>query len=218
MEVQVTAAASAFITGLFERQPHLEPCRASLTEAAAILIDCFPRGGKLLVCGNGGSAADSEHIVGELMKGYRSVRPLGPEPAAALTREFPGEGASLAAKLQGALPAISLVSQVSLTSAVANDVGAEMVFAQQVFGYGRPGDVLLAISTSGNALNVLNAVRVARAFGLRSIALTGTGGSLGALCDLSIAAPGTDTAAIQENHMRMYHALCGAVEAELFPQ
>jgi D-sedoheptulose 7-phosphate isomerase len=218
LENRMTAAASAFIAGLFERHPHLEPCRASLTEAAEVLIDSFRAGGKLLVCGNGGSAADSEHIVGELMKGYRSLRPLGPERAAALGRYFPGEGAALAAKLQGALPAISLVSQVSLTSAVANDVGAEMVFAQQVFGYGRPGDVLLAISTSGNAANVLNAVRVGRAFGLRCIALTGTGGALGRLCDPSVAAPGADTAAIQENHMRMYHALCGAVEAELFPQ
>jgi D-sedoheptulose 7-phosphate isomerase len=214
----MNSTAAAFIHELFEKQPALEPCRPSVEAAAAMLIDCFRRGGKLLVCGNGGSAADSEHIVGELMKGYRSPRPLGPEQAQALTRGFPGDGAALAARLQGALPAISLVSQVSLTTAVANDVGAEMVFAQQVFGYGKPGDVLVAISTSGNAVNVINAAMVARAFGLRCIALTGTGGSLGRLCDLAVSTPGADTAAIQERHMGVYHALCAAVEAELFPQ
>jgi phosphoheptose isomerase len=214
----VNPAASWLMDRLFEEHPHLQPCRVSLAEAVRFLVECFRQGRKVLVCGNGGSAADSEHIVGELMKGFRSRRPLGPEQAAALAGSFSEEGADLAGKLQGALPAISLVSQVSLTSAVTNDIGSDMVFAQQVFGYGRPGDVLIAISTSGSATNVLNAVRVAGAFGLRSIALTGISGALGELCDLSIAAPGADTAAIQENHMLMYHALCGAVEAELFPE
>ncbi len=211
-------ASPAFIERLLREHPHLERCRASLGEAVARLAECFRGGGKLLACGNGGSAADAEHIVAELMKGFRSRRPLQAEQKAALGRRWPGEGAVLAGKLQAALPAISLVSQVSLSSAVSNDVGSEMVFAQQVFGYGRPGDVLVAISTSGNAANVLNAVKVARAFGLRTVALTGAGGALGGICELSIAVPGADTAAIQENHMLVYHALCAAVEAELFPE
>ena len=188
----------------------------SLRRAFGVLAHCFRHGGKLLVCGNGGSAADSEHIVGELMKGFRQPRPLGAEERRRLAELFPEEGPLLARRLQGALPTLSLVSQVSLPSAVANDTGADMVFAQQVYGYGRPGDVLLAISTSGNALNVLNAVRVARAFGLKTLALTGQGGALAALCDVTVAVAGCDTAEIQECHQRLYHRLCGLLETEFF--
>ena len=220
----MNATAQVLIDRLFEEHPYLEPCRGPLEGALRLLVKCFRRGGKLLVCGNGGSAADSEHIVGELMKGFRLRRPLDEKSTARLTRQFPEEGPVLGEKLQGALPAISLVSQVSLTSAVANDTSPDMVFAQQVYGYGRPGDVLLAISTSGRAANVLNAAKVARAFGVSSVALTGAGGAsageaanpLAALCDVALAAPGADTAAIQENHMRLYHCLCAALEAQLF--
>ena len=205
---------------IFERfaaaRPELRQCVDSLRGAFETISGCFRRGGKLLVCGNGGSAADSEHIVGELMKGFRFRRPLGAEDRDSLSRSFPEEGPRLARQLQGALPAISLVSQVSLSSAVANDMSPDLVFAQQVYGYGRPGDALMAISTSGNAANVLNAARVARAFGLQSVALTGSGGSLGGLCDVVISAPGGDTAEIQENHQRLYHVLCSLLEAEFF--
>jgi len=203
---------------LEEERPGLGPCVEALRAAFRTLSTCFRKGGKLLVCGNGGSAADSEHIVGELMKGFRCPRPLSRSDAGRLARAFPAEGPELAGRLQGALPAISLVSQVSLSTAVANDSSPDMVFAQQLYGYGRAGDVLLGISTSGNAANVLNAVRVARAFGLKTVALTGPGGALGPLCDVTIAAQGRDTAEIQEQHQRLYHALCGLLEAELFPE
>lgn len=210
--------AGTHFAALFEQRGELTPCRSALESAFEELKGCFRGGNKLLICGNGGSAADTEHIVGELMKGFRSRRPLH-EPQVDKLRELYGaEGEAIARKLQGALPAISLVSQISLTTAVANDVSAEMVFAQQVFGYGRPGDVLLAISTSGNALNVINAVRVARALELKSIALTGEGGALKELTEISIIVPGLDTARIQEYHMAIYHTLCAALEAELFPQ
>ncbi len=202
---------------LFEQRAELIPCRSALEAAFEALTSCFRAGNKLLICGNGGSAADTEHIVGELMKGFRSRRPL-PEADVARLRELYGNnGEDIARRLQGALPAISLVSQISLATAVANDVSADMVFAQQVFGYGRPGDALLAISTSGNAPNVINAVKVARALDVKTIALTGEGGALKELTEISINVPGGDTARIQEYHMSIYHTLCAALEAELFP-
>jgi len=209
--------ARTHFSALFEQRAELIPCRSSLEAAFEALTSCFRAGNKLLICGNGGSAADTEHIVGELMKGFRSRRPL-PEADVARLRELYGNnGEDIARRLQGALPAISLVSQISLATAVANDVSADMVFAQQVFGYGRPGDALLAISTSGNAPNVINAVKVARALDVKTIALTGEGGALKELTEISINVPGGDTARIQEYHMSIYHTLCAALEAELFP-
>ena len=209
--------ARTHFSALFEQRAELIPCRSSLEAAFEALTSCFRAGNKLLICGNGGSAADTEHIVGELMKGFRSRRPL-PEADVARLRELYGNnGEDIARRLQGALPAISLVSQISLATAVANDVSADMVFAQQVFGYGRPGDALLAISTSGNAPNVINAVKVARALDVKTIALTGVGGALKELTEISINVPGGDTARIQEYHMSIYHTLCAALEAELFP-
>jgi D-sedoheptulose 7-phosphate isomerase len=209
--------ARTHFSALFEQRGELSPCRLSLESAFEALTSCFQAGNKLLICGNGGSAADTEHIVGELMKGFRSRRPL-PEPQVNKLRELYGaEGEEIARRLQGALPAISLVSQISLATAVANDVSADMVFAQQVFGYGRRGDSLLAISTSGNAANVINAVKVARALELKTIALTGEGGTLKELAEITISVPGGDTARIQEYHMSIYHSLCAALEAEMFP-
>jgi D-sedoheptulose 7-phosphate isomerase len=151
------------------------------------------------------------------MKGFRSHRPLPEAELAKLRTLYGSDGEEIARRLQGALPAISLVSQISLATAVTNDVSADMVFAQQVFGYGRPGDALIAISTSGNAANVINAVKVARALDLKTIALTGLGGTLKELVEISISAPGGDTSRIQEYHMAIYHSLCAALEAELFP-
>ena len=209
--------ARTHMSGLFEQRTELIPCRSALEAAFEALKSCFQAGNKLLICGNGGSAADTEHIVGELMKGFRSHRPLPEAERAKLRTLYGSDGEEIARRLQGALPAISLVSQISLATAVTNDVSADMVFAQQVFGYGRPGDALIAISTSGNAANVINAVKVARALDLKTIALTGLGGTLKELVEISISAPGGDTSRIQEYHMAIYHSLCAALEAELFP-
>jgi len=205
---------------LFERElasSGLEMLAAPLEQAFTLLASCYREGGKVLVCGNGGSAADSEHIVGELMKGFRSVRPLPPEHREQLVRSWGEEGRQLAERLQRALPAISLVSQVSLGTAVANDQGADLQFAQQVYGYGRPGDVLVGISTSGKAVNVLAACRVARAFGLVILGLTGAGGGpLAELSDLAVRAPAAATAEVQLWHLRIYHLLCAVLEEEFF--
>lgn len=203
---------------LFEMHSALAPCRRSVESAFEALASCFRAGNKLLICGNGGSAADAEHIVGELMKGFRSRRPLTETDVARLRNRYGAEGEVIAQQLQGALPAISLVSQTSLCTAFANDVSADMMFAQQVFGYGKSGDTLFAISTSGNSSNVINAVKVAGALDLRTIALTGEEGSLKEIADISICAPGDDTSRIQEHHMVLYHGLCAALEAELFAE
>ena len=207
---------------LFERELRaggLQALRGTLAEAFELLAGALRVGGKVLTCGNGGSAADSEHIVGELMKGFRSRRPLPPADRQRLESSGGAEGRALAGRLQRALPAISLVSQVSLGTAVANDLGADLVFAQQVYGYGRPGDALIAISTSGNAGNVLAACLTARAFGLKVLGLSGAdGGRLAGLCDLCLRAPATDTAEVQVWHLRAYHLLCALLEAELLGQ
>ena len=204
------------IEALLENYPDLKPIAADAEAACDLLIDCFRSGGKALVCGNGGSAADSEHLVGELMKGYLLARPLADSERAALQAASPVEGAYLADHLQGALPAISLVSQVGLLTAIANDIGPDMIFAQQVYGYGRPSDALVAISTSGNSRNVLLAAEAARALGLKRLGFTGRGGALRALCTVAVCVPHDQTAVIQERHLALYHALCGALERTLF--
>lgn len=204
---------------LVARYADLDACLPDVQRAFEVLLTCFQGGGKLLLCGNGGSAADCEHIVGELMKGFYGRRPLDADLRARLQAEHGADGARLAASLQGALPAISLVSHPALQFAFANDVAPDLVFAQQVHGYGRPGDVLLAISTSGNSTNVMHAVQVASTNGLRTIALTGgTGGRLTGLCEVVIRAPGQGAAEIQERHLPIYHALCLALEEELFQE
>lgn len=207
------------VDNLFGRYPDLEPCRADLQRAFELLRDSFAAGGKLLTCGNGGSAADGEHLVGELMKGFASRRPLDQVKRQALVAFDPEDGAYLADHLQGALPAISLVSQTALGTAIANDVAADMVFAQQVHGYGRPGDVLLGISTSGNSLNVVRATQVAGAGGLTTIGLTGAnGGRLRELCDVCIRVPYDSVIEVQERHLPVYHALGLMLEGEFFPE
>jgi D-sedoheptulose 7-phosphate isomerase len=192
-------------------------CRNSVEAALNILVECFRRGNKLLVCGNGGSAADAEHIVGELMKGYKLPRTLEERKLSLLRDLFPDEGQQLGEKLQEAHPAISLVSQTSLCTAIANDTGAAMVFAQQVYGYGIAGDVLLAISTSGEAKNVTYAVKTSKAFDLKTIGLTGKADSpLSGLCDVTIQVPAVITDQVQEYHMKVYHHLCAVLEVEFF--
>jgi len=202
---------------LLNRHPSLSACQADIEKAFAVLCDCYQSGGKLLVCGNGGSAADAEHIVGELMKSFSKTRSLPNPIKEKLKAACPERGSSLAMKLQAALPAISLAGNYSLSSAFANDVDPQLVFAQQVIGYGRPGDVLLAISTSGNSENVLNAAVTARAMGLKVIGLTGeSGGQLRACCDVIIGVPGHETFEIQELHLPVYHALCKMLEVYFF--
>ncbi len=207
---------STRFSALFARHPHLEACEKDLGDAFEILKAAYQNGNKLLVCGNGGSAADSEHIVGELMKGFLKRRPIPAERAAMLER-LGDYGKQIGERLEGALPAISLPSQMSLLTATANDGDYDMTFAQQVYGLGRPGDVLLAISTSGTSRNVCNAVVVAKAFGLKSIGLTGrSGGELARLADVAIKVPSDNVAEIQELHLPVYHWLSTELEAAFF--
>lgn len=205
------------LTQLADKYPDLTVCLPDIQKAADLMVTCYRQGGKLLVCGNGGSAADAEHIVAELMKGYLRRRPLAEPVRQRLIDAFPEEGLYLAEHLQGALPAISLVSQTSLTTAYANDVAADMAFAQQVFGYGKPGDVLLALSTSGNSANVRHAAQVARVLGLHPVGLTGQGGgALKAICEVTICVPWVGATEVQERHLPIYHGLCAMLEAEFF--
>jgi len=201
---------------MLTRHPALQVCAGELRRAIEMLCASYAHGGKVLTCGNGGSAADAEHIVGELMKGFLCKRALPAEEQAELMRQ--GEaGAYLAQHLQAPLPAISLVSSVSLATAFANDVAPELTFAQQVYGLGAPGDVLIGISTSGTSKNIVYAVLAAKARGVHTIGLTGgTGGALKALCDITICAPSSCTPDIQEYHLPLYHCLCEEVEAHFF--
>lgn len=202
---------------LLVRYPVLLPCREALFRAVDLLIACYQSWHKVLVCGNGGSAADSQHIVGELMKSFVLPRPLDASLAQRLRQIAPLEAEHLIQHLQGALPAISLVGETALSTAFANDVAPELAFAQQVLGLGASGDVLIAISTSGHSANVLQAVRVAQAKDMIVIALTGRdGGILARLADCSLVAPAEETYQIQELHLPIYHAICLAVEESFF--
>lgn len=203
---------------LFEKYCRLQECHASLESALATLITAFESGGKLLVCGNGGSAADSEHFVGELMKGFLLQRPLPDHERKLLTEIGGTRGTELASHLEGALPAIALTSHYALATAIANDCGrGDMAFAQQVYGLGKAGDVLLGLSTSGNAGNVINAFHVARLRGLSTILLTGcNGGALAAMADICIRVPADNVVEIQELHLPVYHALASALEEHFF--
>ncbi len=197
--------------------PRLAACRTQIEQAAELICESYRTGGKLLTCGNGGSAADAEHIVTELMKGFRLKRPLPASARSALTTANAELGPLLADRLQGALPAIALTNHPALHTAFSNDVDPYLVFAQQVYGYGRTGDVLLALSTSGNSRNLLYAAATARAIGVSTIAMTGSGGGkLAPLCDIAIRVPETDTPLIQELHLPIYHAICTILEEELF--
>jgi D-sedoheptulose 7-phosphate isomerase len=202
---------------LLERYPALQPCEKELQAAFDLLMAAYQSGNKLLVCGNGGSAADSEHMVAELMKGFLKRRPISAGHAAELEQAGGAAGKEIARRLQGTLAAVSLPAQVSLITAIANDLDYDMIFAQQVYGLGRPGDVFLGISTSGKSKNVSNAVIVAKAFGLKSIALTGrSGGDLAPLVDVAIKVPSDNVAEIQELHLPVYHWLSTELEETFF--
>jgi D-sedoheptulose 7-phosphate isomerase len=201
---------SPHLDGLLQRLPELTPSRDTILHCYAAMEHSLRQGGKLLLCGNGGSAADADHWAGELLKGFKQPRPL---PAAARAKLRP----EIAGLLQGALPALPLTAFPALSTAYANDVSAEMIFAQLAWGLGRPGDVLIGLSTSGNARNVCAAAEVARARGLVVIGLTGQGGGrLAPLCDHVFRAPSTETFRIQEYHLPVYHCLSMMLEDAFF--
>lgn len=201
---------------LLERYPSLAEQKENIIAAYEILKDCYSRGNKLLVCGNGGSAADSEHIVGELMKKFKKQRKIQKSVYDELVA-FGDDGKRLADVLEGALPAISLTSHIALSTAFANDKEPSAVFAQQVYALGRRGDALICISTSGNSENCYLAAITAKAKGIKVASLTGKNESkLSAVSDITIFAPETETFKVQEYHLPIYHALCAMLEEEFF--
>ena len=206
-----------FLDELVQRYPVLEPVKGDILKAYEIMRDCYEKGGKLMIAGNGGSCSDSEHIVGELMKGFVKRRPVSAELAQALKAADPQMGEKLAENLQGGLPAIALTGHGALTTAFSNDVNGDMVFAQQLYGYAKKGDVFLGITTSGNSKNVLYAATTAHAKGMKVIGLTGAkSGKLEQMSDICIKVPQTETYMIQELHLPVYHCLCLMLEDEFF--
>lgn len=202
---------------LLERYPVLEACKTDIIAAYEILEECYEGDHKLLIAGNGGSAADSEHIAGELMKRFETPRPVPEEFASRLCEIDSEKGPGLAKSLERGLMAIPLVAHEALTTAYINDVDGLGVFAQQLYGFGRPGDVFLGISTSGNSKNVMSATVVARALGIKVIGLTGqSGGELAKVADVAIRVPETRTYKIQELHLPVYHCLCLMLEDKFF--
>lgn len=202
---------------LVERYPALNVCRQSIIDAYQIMEDCYARDGKLLIAGNGGSAADSEHIAGELMKRFKTPRPVPEEFAERLKEVDPVRGDDLAKNLERGLMAIPLVAHEAMTTAYINDVDGQGVFAQQLYGFGRAGDVFLGISTSGNSKNVISATVVARAIGIKVIGLTGAkGGELAKVADVAVKVPQTETYMIQELHLPVYHCWCLMLEDHFF--
>jgi D-sedoheptulose 7-phosphate isomerase len=209
--------AESFLDQCIGRHPALAACRRDIQAAFGLLEKAYASGGTLLVCGNGGSAADSAHIVGELMKGFLSQRRLPEDLRARLAEADPELGPALASQLQGALPAINLAEGMSLSTAFANDVNAEFAFAQAVIGYSGRGGALLGLSTSGNARNVLAALAAARATGLATVGMTGSGGGgMKGRCDVLIRVPADRTHEVQELHQPVYHCLCAMLEARFF--
>ena len=206
-----------YLEELVERYPVLDAVKDDVRKAYELLEACYEQGGKLLIAGNGGSCADAEHIVGELMKGFVKRREVSDSFAECLRNADEVRGAELAKKLQGGLPAIALTGHAGLSTAYLNDVDGDLIFAQQTYGYGRPGDVLIGISTSGNAKNVMYAMTVAKALGMKTIGLTGKdGGALKREADVSVVVPETETFKIQELHLPVYHALCLMLEERFF--
>ena len=202
---------------LVARYPKLEAVRPEIIDSYLLMEESYENGGKLLIAGNGGSAADSEHIAGELMKRFKILRPVSKEYAEKLKEVDPVRGAELSKNLECSLMAIPLVAHEALTTAYINDVDGLGVFAQQLFGYGREGDVFLGISTSGNSKNILNATVVARASGIKVVGLTGAkGGELAKVADVAVKAPETETYMIQELHLPIYHCWCLMLEDHFF--
>lgn len=204
-----------YIDALLERRPELTVCGEDIRKATDMLENCCKNGGKILLCGNGGSAADCEHISGELLKGFLSLRTPDAETLAKL--EAAGFTAEEAEKLQGGIPAVPLTSLSAVLSAFANDVDPALVFAQLTYALGGKADVLMGLSTSGNSKNVVAAAKAAKALGIPVIAMTGeTGGKLLDICDVTIRVPEKETFLVQEYHLPVYHAICAELEARMF--
>ena len=206
-----------FINAFFDRHADLVPLKEQIIEACETLITAFESGNQLLLCGNGGSCADCDHIAGEFLKGFLLKRPANADFQKEMAEKYGDWGTDIAGKLQQGLPTISLVTHSAAISAFENDVDPELIYAQQVLAYGKPGDVLIGISTSGGAKNVAAAVVTANTLGLHTIGLTGkTGGKLAELADLALIMPKNETYRIQEDHLAVYHLLCAVVEYEMF--
>lgn len=206
-----------FIEQLGLDYPDLAVILPEVEAAYQLLVTSFSTQGKLLTCGNGGSASDADHIVGELVKGFLLKRSVPESYRTKIEGDYATEGRYLADNLQGGLPAIALTAHTALATAFSNDVAPDLVFAQQVYAYGRPNDVLMGLSTSGLSGNVLHAFRVARSLGVRTIGLTGrSGGLMAPLCDVLVRVPYDETPRIQERHLPIYHSLCTAIEAHFF--
>ena len=203
-----------YVNLMIEERPALAVCAAEIRQAIDMILDMHKNGGKLLLCGNGGSAADAEHIAGELLKGFMLKR----TPTDSLLSALSGQlGEEDAMKLQQGVSAVPLPSLVGVGSAFCNDVDPSLVYAQLVLTLGRREDVLFCISTSGNSKNVVQAAKAAKALGIRSVALTGaSGGALKSICDVSICVPETETYRVQEYHLPVYHAICAQVEETLY--
>lgn len=201
---------------LIDSYPQLRMCREEIEKAFLLLKNCCEKNGRIFVCGNGGSASDSEHIVGELLKSFKKPRPIGGDIYKKL-KKFGDDGEYLCQMLEGALPAFSLTSQMSIITAFSNDKCWEATFAQELYGLGQTGDCLISLSTSGNSKNCVYAVLVARAKDIISISLTGEdGGKLKQYSDCTITAPEKETYKVQELHLPIYHCLCAMLENEFF--
>lgn len=208
-----------YIDQLVDRYPILEVCKNDIEKATKVLIESFKNGGKLLVAGNGGSCADSDHITGELLKSFCKKRTPTQEFLNKIKSIDENTGSYLSDKLQGSLPAIALTNNTALMTASLNDVDGNVMFAQQVNGYGNCGDVFLGISTSGNSKDIIYSTVVAKAKGLKTIALTGkTGGKLKYLADVCVIVPQDETFMIQELHLPVYHALCLEIEESFWKE
>jgi D-sedoheptulose 7-phosphate isomerase len=206
-----------YIDELISRYPNLFKIKSNIVQAINIMKKTSLNGGKYLICGNGGSAADSNHIVGELMKGFALDRKINTEIQYKIKKLFSLDADYLINNLQQGISAISLTSHTALTSAFSNDKVSDLIFAQQVFGYGQEKDVLLAISTSGNSKNIIHAAQIAKVLGIKVISLTGeNGGELRKLSDVLINVPEKETFKVQELHLPIYHAICLILEYELF--
>ena len=202
---------------LIKRYPQLDVCKKDVEKAYLLLQKTYDKNGKLLIAGNGGSAADSEHIAGELMKRFKITRPINKELADKLMKIDPERGERLVKNLEMPLRAVPLTSHIAITTAYMNDADATGVFAQQMLGFGNEGDVFLAISTSGNSENIISACVVAKAMGIKIIGLTGEKESkLSKYADICIRVPETETYKIQELHLPVYHALCLMLESNYF--
>ena len=216
--ISLTPVEQGVLDAMLERRPDLQPCVADLLALHEAMAAAYDRGGKLLVCGNGGSNADAMHIVGELCKSFERNRPVPAEMAEKLA-PLPF-GAELTQHLEVGLPAVALGFNGSLKTAVENDSPLrDVAFAQEAYALLKPADVLMGISTSGNAANCLMAMAVAKAVGATAVSLTGPkGGKMAAFADIAVKAPGDSTKVVQESHLVLYHTFCAMIEARYFPE